>query len=125
MIIRNNLFVNTTNIALKGVDGDSIAANNLFWNNGTDSQSSNVDFSTTLFADPLLDSDYQLQRGSPAIDAGTAHYVLASGEIVLDLPPSAYFGAAPDLGAFESNFTSIYTSYLPLCQARSAFSLVR
>jgi hypothetical protein len=113
LIALNNLFVNTTNIALKGVDGDSIAAYNLFWNNGTDTQSSNMDMSTTLFADPLLDSNYQLQLGSPAIDAGTAQYVLASGEIVLDLPPSAYFGAAPDLGAFESNyFTSIYIPLL-------------
>jgi parallel beta-helix repeat protein len=113
LIALNNLFVNTTNIALKGVDGDSIAAYNLFWNNGTDTQSSNMDMSTTLFADPLLDSNYQLQLGSPAIDASTAQYVLASGEIVLDLPPSAYFGAAPDLGAFESNyFTSIYIPLL-------------
>ena len=111
LIALNNLFVNSTNIALKEVDGDSIAAYNLFWNNGTDNQGSNVDNGTTLSADPLLDSEYHLQQGSPAIDAGTAYFEWG-GETVLDLPSSAYSGSAPDLGMYgvvtESNI------YLPL-----------
>jgi hypothetical protein len=85
------------------MDGDSIAAYNLFWNNGTDHQSSNVDLGTTLFTDPLLDAKHHLLPGSPAIDAGTAHFEW-QGETVLDLPSSAYKGAAPDLGWFESDF---------------------
>ena len=87
---------------MKEVDGDSIAAYNLFWNNGTDNQGSNVDNSTTLSADPLLDIEYHLQQGSPAIDAGAAYFEW-QGETVLDLPSNAYSGAAPDLGMYESN----------------------
>jgi hypothetical protein len=96
---------------LKEVDGDSIAAYNLFWNNGTDNQGSNVDSSTTLSADPLLDSEYHLQQGSPAIDAGTAYFEWG-GETVLDLPSSAYSGSAPDLGMYEVVTES--NIYLPL-----------
>jgi len=109
LIALNNLFVNSTDIALKAVDGDSIAAYNLFWANGTDNQGSNVHNGTTLFTDPLLDSDYHLQPGSPAIDAGTAYFEW-QGETVLDLPSTAYSGTAPDLGMYESN----QKLYLPL-----------
>ncbi len=101
MVAVNNLFVDTTNIAVKEIDGNSTVAYNLFFNNGTDNQGSNLDGGTTLSGDPLLDSNYQLQTGSPAIDAGTAHFEF-SGEVVLDLPTGAYAGAAPDLGAYES-----------------------
>ena len=101
LIALNNLFVDSTNVALKGVDADSIAAYNLFWNNGLDFQTSNVDNTTTLFTDPLLDGNNQLQDGSPAIDAGTAFFE-HSGETVLDLAPATYSGAAPDLGKYES-----------------------
>lgn len=108
LIALNNLFVNSTNIAIKEIDGNSIAAYNLFWNNGTDNQGSNIDNCTTLYADPLLDSEYYLQQDSPAIDAGTAYFEW-QGETVLDLPSSAYFGSAPDLGMFESGFNQAPT----------------
>ncbi|HMQ51169.1 MAG TPA: right-handed parallel beta-helix repeat-containing protein [Anaerolineae bacterium] len=101
LIALHNLLVNATVTALKDVDGDSVTAYNLFWGNHTDSQGSKIDTNTTLFTDPLLDGTDQLQSGSPAIDAGTAQYRLAGSEIVLDLPPGAYLGPAPDLGAFE------------------------
>jgi hypothetical protein len=58
---------------------------------------------TTLFANPLLDAGFHLLFGSPAIDAGTAYFEWGGG-IVLDLPSTAYNGAAPDLGWFESGF---------------------
>ncbi len=100
LIALNNLFVNSTVVGLKNVDAGSIAAYNLYWNNGTNYQGSNIDLNTTLFADPLLDATYHLLPGSPAIDAGMAHFEW-NGETVLDLPPGAYSGAAPDLGAYE------------------------
>ena len=50
LIALNNIFINSTTLALKNVDADSIAAYNLFWNNATDIQGSNVDSNTTLFA---------------------------------------------------------------------------
>jgi VCBS repeat-containing protein len=106
LVALNNLFVNSTNIGLKGVDGNSIAAYNLFWNNGNDIQTSNVDTNSTLFDDPLLDVNYQLQLGSPAIDAGTDFFEW-QGETVLDIPGNEYFGMAPDIGLNESNHNQI------------------
>jgi len=103
LIALNNLFVNSGTLATKQVDGNSIAAYNLYWNNGTDDQGSSLDLATTLLADPLLDSESRLQPRSPAIDAGTAFFQW-QGETVLDLPHSEFSGAAPDLGAYESDF---------------------
>jgi PKD repeat protein len=58
-----------------------------------------------IAADPLFvdaaNGDYQLQAGSPAIDAGTAYFEW-DGRVVVDLSPDAYLGAAPDMGALES-----------------------
>ena len=102
LIALNNLFVNSINIAMKQVDGNSIAAYNLFWNNGTDEQGSNLDLASTLFADPLLDFELRLQPGSPAIDAGTSLFQW-QGETVLDMPDTGFSGVAPDLGAYESD----------------------
>jgi len=104
LIALNNLFVNSTVLAMKNVDGDSIAAYNLFWNNATHEQGSNLDLATTLIdADPLLGAEFQLQPGSPAIDAGTSYFKWL-GETVLDLSPDQFKGTAPDLGAYESDF---------------------
>ncbi len=99
-VVLNNIFVGHPVIAVKNVDGNSELAYNLFYNNGTDNSGSNVDGGSSVFADPLLTANLELQAGSPAIDAGTAFYVWQT-ETVLDLPASAYSGAAPDMGAFE------------------------
>lgn len=104
LVAVNNIFANHTNIAMKGVNGNSIAAYNLFWNNGTNFQDSNVDLATTQISNPLLDPNRQLQSGSPAIDAGMASFN-ARGQTVLSIPSSEYAGNAPDLGKFESNLT--------------------
>jgi parallel beta-helix repeat protein len=104
LIALNNLFVNATNLAMKNVDGSSIAAYNLFWNNGTDQAGSNLDLDTTQFdADPLLDSEFRLQPGSPAIDAGISFFVWNS-ETVLNISDTEFNGADPDLGMYESDF---------------------
>jgi Right handed beta helix region len=111
LIALNNLFLNSSTLALKNVDADSIAAYNLFWNNATDIEGSNVDSNTTLFGDPLLDANGQLQQNSPAIDAGVAHFEW-NGETILELPHSAFSGDAPDLGTFEVNSPEAYTAPL-------------
>ena len=106
LIALNNLFVNSTRFGIKNVDGNSISAYNLFWNNGNSGheheQSSNLDTTTTLFADPLLDRDSHLKAGSPAIDAGTFFFQWQN-EIVLNIPGTEFYGAAPDLGVYERN----------------------
>jgi len=101
VIALNNLFANTTQVALKGLNGSSIAAYNLFFANGRDFVDSNADFATTIGADPLLDAEHRLSRRSPAIDAGTAFFAWDS-EVVLNRGPGDYAGLAPDLGAFEA-----------------------
>ena len=99
-VVLNNIFVGHSMIAVKNVDLNSELAYNLFFNNGTDNSGSNTDVGSSVFADPSLTVDLELPAGSPAIDAGTALYVW-QGTTVLDLPASAYSGAAPDIGAFE------------------------
>jgi cysteine-rich repeat protein len=96
----NNLFVGNTTLGAKNVAGTSLLAENGFFGNGTNHAGSNVDAASTLLADPLLTSAYLLQDGSPAIDAGVAFFTYGA-EVVVDLPTTAYGGAAPDLGAFE------------------------
>ncbi len=52
-----------------------------------------------LFSDPA-NGDFRLQENSPAIDSGTAHFEW-DGEVILDMQPEDYYGAAPDIGAYE------------------------
>jgi hypothetical protein len=99
-VVLNNIFVGHSAIAVKKVDGNSELAYNLFFNNGTDNSGSNVDAGSSVYADPLLTADLELPAGSPAINAGTALYVW-HGAVVLNLPPGAFSGGAPDIGAFE------------------------
>jgi hypothetical protein len=101
VIALNNLFVHTTRVALKGMNGDSIAAYNLFFANGRDFIDSNADAATSIGADPLLDADHRPSPRSPAIDAGTAFFAWNS-DVVLNRGPGDYAGLAPDLGAFEA-----------------------
>jgi hypothetical protein len=98
LIALNNIFVGHF-LGLKNVDGGSIASHNLFWGNTTNATGSVVEAS--IIADPKLDTGYGLQPGSPAIDAGVAHFEW-SGEIVMDQPSGSYQGSAPDLGWKES-----------------------
>jgi hypothetical protein len=101
LIALNNIFVGHATSAANKVDGDSIAAYNLMWDNGEDQTGSNLDETTTVYADPLLDADSRLLVGSPAIDAGVAQFSWNS-LTVLDMQPNEYRGAAPDIGAYES-----------------------
>ncbi len=103
LIAINNIFMDHANIATKQIDGNSLLYYNLYWSNGTDNSGSNLDAGTTLFVNPNLDSEYRPQTNSPAIDSGTALFVLQSGETVLEIPPSGYFGNSPDRGKYESN----------------------
>jgi len=55
--------------------------------------------SDPLFVDPE-NYDFGLLETSPCVDAGVA-YLVAGGVILVDLDPSQYQGAAPDIGAYE------------------------
>jgi Right handed beta helix region len=99
LIALNNIFQGHV-LALKRVDGDSVASFNLFWNNEANSRNSNVVRATSVVGDPQLDAEYHLRSGSPAVDAGTARFEWR-GEVVMNQPPSSYQGAAPDIGGYE------------------------
>jgi hypothetical protein len=100
MLVANNIFVGTKHVAVRRLQGESAAGPNLFWRNGADFEGADPVRGGALVADPLLDKDYRLREGSPAIDAGAAS-LEHRGVKALDLAPPAYAGKAPDLGAFE------------------------
>jgi hypothetical protein len=99
LIALNNIFQGHA-LALKRVDGHSVASFNLFWNNEANSRKSNVVRATSVVGDPLLDAELQPRSGSPAVDAGTARFEWR-GKVVMDQSPSSYQGAAPDVGWYE------------------------
>jgi hypothetical protein len=100
LIAVNNIVSNSSVLGLKNINGMSTVAYTLFFGNGVDHVGSNVDTSTTLTADPLYSSNFELQSGSPAIDSGTTSFV-HNMETVLDIPPSEYSGITVDLGWHE------------------------
>jgi Right handed beta helix region len=101
LVVLNNLFLDSANIGLKNATSGAVVAHNLFYGNGTDWLNSDVDLPTTWTSDPLIDSDFDLGKMSPAIDVGTAHYEIG-GVVLFDVPSEEYSGVAPDLGARES-----------------------
>jgi len=103
MIVLNNIFEGASNTAVHRIKTDSIVDYNLFYNNGTNI-SDTLTGSHNLFTNPQRNSDFTLQAGSPAIDAGTASYTHNS-ETVLQLSSSEYVGQAPDMGRYEYGST--------------------
>lgn len=101
LVAVNNVFADTERAALSRVRGDSIAAFNLFWSNGTDHVDSHVDPFSSLYADPGLDAAGRPAPRGPARDAGTPVFRWR-GELLWHARPSDYQGPAPDLGAFET-----------------------
>lgn len=97
-IVRNNIFANSS----VGLWGSAMAiikeSNNLYWNNTTDTVNIDESYGGDVFADPLFmnvdGEDFRVACGSPAIDAG----------VDVGLP---YYGAGPDIGAYEI-LTTIY-----------------
>jgi hypothetical protein len=118
-VVVDNLFVHTTNLALKNVNAGSVAAYNVFFANGTNQSQSIVDGATTVLADPLLQPNWTLGAGSPAIDAGTALFSW-NGRVRWQEPASAYVGAAPDPGVFEyGSSVSVLTDGAPGVRLRA------
>lgn len=59
--------------------------------------------------DPLFSESYALEELSPCIDAGIS-YVNWLGEVIVDLQPEDFYGAAPDMGAVENDVPGIHSS---------------
>ncbi|MBP90670.1 MAG: hypothetical protein CMJ64_28825 [Planctomycetaceae bacterium] len=96
----NNVIVGTEEVALKRVDGNSVLAFNLLWNNKIDNEGSHIVMESTIAKNPKLDSDHRLRSNSPCVDAGTSLY-RRRDTVLLKIPRTSYTGNAPDLGAFE------------------------
>ena len=97
VVAMNNLFVDTAEVALLRLEGESRVDRNGFWSNGLDEE--RVPRSRHLRrAEPRIGDDFRLEAGSPAIDAGSSAFT-HQGAVVL--PVGSWEGEAPDLGAFE------------------------
>lgn len=78
--------------SLNGISGSGNY--NLYWLDGN--MNAHPQFS-------MLNSlPYSLSESSPAIDAGTAFFVW-DGDTIINLSSDDYMGAAPDIGAYESD----------------------
>ena len=134
-IIKNSTIVNNSSVnGSGGLDAGSpgnyaIIVNSIFWNNqpaNTDGivipYYSNIDIpfgTNNIFTDPLFiddENDFHLSIGSPCIDSGTDFLIAdLSGQMlpgvlpdtIINLDNTSYFGNAPDMGAYESNYSDI------------------
>ncbi len=107
VIAVNNIFADADSsflFELKNVTGSSIVAHSLLRNQSGLSGTVNLNAATTKYGDPLLDANYGLQTGSPAIDGGATTFT-HNGQTVLQIPTSQYSGTAPDLGFRESGLS--------------------
>jgi hypothetical protein len=100
LIALNNILNRMSATAMLNIAGQSYSAYNLFWNNGNDYENSIIDLSSTIFTDPLIDSDFMLMAGSPAIDSGIDQFN-HNGDAVLEISSDEIAGSAPDIGAVE------------------------
>jgi len=92
--------LNSIMIAYSDIQGgeNAIETNDngtVYWEEG------NIDLNP-MFVDSI---DFNLQEGSPCIEAGTAIFVFEDDTLV-NMSEDEYIGNAPDMGAFESSYTA-------------------
>lgn len=97
ILFRENYDPDTITIAYSDIhNGENGIVTN---NNGTVNWLDGNINEDPLFVD-TLNGDYHLTSGSPCIDAGTAFFVWQA-DTLINIPDSAYYGTAPDMGAYE------------------------
>jgi hypothetical protein len=101
LVVFNNVLVGNKRLAMKQVDGQSLASHNLFWANGTDfDDESHVRRESTLQVEPSLGPEFRPTAGSPCIDAGISRLVSSTGTLV-KVQSYADVDAVPDVGAYD------------------------
>lgn len=106
ILVLNNIFMNHS-VALKNtvnplnINQGSRIDHNLFYNNTTNF-SGTMNHTNDLTTNPLLDTNYYLQSGSPAINSGTVSFVWNSIYGTRNISIPVFSGANPDLGWKES-----------------------
>lgn len=104
-VVLNNIIVDSKRVGMKNVNAGSYTAHNLLFGNTPNVVASNVDTATTLFCDPLLQSNYAIASYSPGLDFGLGAYE-KDGVVLWERDTDEYLGAAPDLGAIEAQGTT-------------------
>ncbi len=99
LVARNNLFTRNGGLGLRDGSPGSTHDHNGFFANARGAQSPGSAGPTDLLDDPLYAGDHRLSPGSPAIDRGAVTELDVNGPAAGD-----YWGAAPDLGAWESPY---------------------
>ena len=66
-----------------------------------------------LFKD-MINNDFSLKPNSPCINSGVAYYQIGDS-VIENLKKEEYKGSAPDLGAFESDYTSTIVNENNIC----------
>ena len=117
-------------ISIPGMGDYAVVANSIFWNNSPNDVdgmvipfysniNGGVEGHDNISINPnFVDStNFNLQEESPCIDAGNAQIVINlsslmlpgemwMGDTIVDLTPEFYNGTAPDMGAYESPYTT-------------------
>jgi hypothetical protein len=95
-IVKNNIVYGNTGFTtdFRHVGAATHVTHNLF---GSCTAGDCPDASNITDTDPLLNADYTLQGGSPAIDVGTPWMTYAEAQAL----GVTIYGGAPDIGAFE------------------------
>ena len=120
LVAFNNIIANSATKGVWRVQGpagsNSIAAYTLFYNNGINTDQSDLGMGNLFGQNPLfvaapdagldniwgtVDDDFsglRLSPGSPAIDVGVMQYMANNEEVIPPEPIANFFGSAPDVG---------------------------
>lgn len=107
MIVLNCIVENSDVAGVKMVEGNSIIANCILHDNGTDTVQSNTDEETLLFQDPMLDESYMPLEESPCVDNGMRQFT--HNEVYVYVDVSLIAGEAPDIGAIEYRYQETFS----------------
>jgi hypothetical protein len=121
MLLMNNIITGNAQAGVKRVGGSSLVTYDDIWNNVPNTMTSIVDTTTTLHVNPLLQPSYDLESGSPCIDAGAISQ-LWNGKRV---SAGTYLGMAPDLGAREAPYGLTVSAPPPATRAGLVIEAVR
>ena len=108
MDISNSILWNTDSPEIQLLPNNSSMNANIIYSNieEIDGFENNINISSDpLFVD-AMNNNFQLQQGSPCIDAGTAYFEWDNYwnwyyDLQLIIEENEYYGSAPDMGAYE------------------------
>jgi len=107
-IIVNSIIFGNSSLIRRGLNDSVVFANSLLQVDslaeGLINGGGNIYNQNPCFIDEP-NEDFSLCFGSPCIDQGSYFFVWGN-DTVINLLPDEYFGTAPDMGAFESDYTT-------------------